>query len=318
MERRVCIFCGANSGNSNKVINQTILLCDLLIRSGYNLVYGGGGMGLMGIIAERFLENGAKVIGVRPSLLIKNEETHTDVTELIVVETMQERKAKLIELSDLFIALPGGVGTLDEIIETFTLLKIGFTTKQSGILNTDGFYDNLVFQLKKMSKWGFLQEADRTKLQVAEDPRRLIELMNIKELNRRPETEIDKIAFIDIRNGKILVSKSKGKDKYYIPGGKRELNESDEETLIREVNEELSVNIDPHSIKYFGIYVAQADGKQQGVDVRMTCYEAKYLDELAASNEIEEIDWFDYSKIDLVAEVDKIIFNDLKHNGRLN
>ena len=162
--KKVCIFCGANSGNSKKIINQSKLLCDLLISSGYSLVYGGGGKGLMGLIAEKFIQNNKEVIGVRPKFLIENEETHHALTRLIEVDTMQERKSKLIELSDLFIALPGGVGTLDEIIETFTLYKIGFTKKKSGILNTNGFYNNLIEQLNEMSKRGFLSVFDKNGL----------------------------------------------------------------------------------------------------------------------------------------------------------
>ena len=125
-------------------------------------------------------------------------------------------------------------------------------------------------------------------------------------------------AFIEIKNEKILVTKSFGKEKYYIPGGKRELNESDEETLVREVKEELNVKIDPFTIEYFGTFVAQADGKKEGIDVRMTCYTANYIEKLEASNEIEVVDWFEYKDINLVAEVDKKIFNYLRANGKLN
>jgi len=129
--------------------------------------------------------------------------------------------------------------------------------------------------------------------------------------------EIDKIAFIKIKNGKILSTKSKGKDKYYIPGGKREAGESDAETLIREIREELSVRITPKTIKYIGTFKAQADGHADGIIVKMTCYAAEYTGVLKENNEIAEIRWLNYKDIDIVSIVDKIIFNFLKEKGNL-
>ncbi|SEB36738.1 ADP-ribose pyrophosphatase YjhB, NUDIX family [Tenacibaculum sp. MAR_2009_124] len=129
--------------------------------------------------------------------------------------------------------------------------------------------------------------------------------------------EIDKIAYIEIKDGQILSTRSKGKDKYYIPGGKRDEGENDEETLIREIFEELKVTIDKETIKYVGTFKAQADGATDGVLVKMTCYEAEYSGTLVASSEIEELKWLSFSDIDLVSEVDKIIFNSLKEKGKL-
>lgn len=128
---------------------------------------------------------------------------------------------------------------------------------------------------------------------------------------------IDKIAFIDLKNGQILSSRSKGKSVYYIPGGKREPGESDVESLVREVKEELDVQIVPESAKYLGTFSAQADGHPKGVIVQMTCYEAEYNGVLKASSEIAEIKWLNYSDMDIIAAVDKVIFNHLKEAGRL-
>ncbi len=129
--------------------------------------------------------------------------------------------------------------------------------------------------------------------------------------------EIDKIAFIKIEKRKILSTKSKGKNRYYIPGGKREVGESDEETLIREISEELSVAILPSTIKYIGTFKAQADSHADGIIVKMTCYTAKYVGILKADNEIEEIRWLNYKDLDIVSAVDKIIFDFLKNKGDL-
>ena len=128
---------------------------------------------------------------------------------------------------------------------------------------------------------------------------------------------IDKIAFIYIKDGTILSTKSKGKTKYYIPGGKRENIETDEETLIREVLEELSVAIKPNTIKYVGAFSAQSDGAKAGISVIMTCYKAEYSGELKVDNEIEEIRWLTFNDLDIISEVDKKIFSFLHKRGEL-
>ncbi len=128
---------------------------------------------------------------------------------------------------------------------------------------------------------------------------------------------IDKLAFIDVQNKKILVTLSKGKDKWYIPGGKREKNETDREALIREVREELSLDLDPATTKYYGTFSAQAHGKPLGVIVRMTCYTAFYKGEIKVNNEIEKYDFFSYSQKELTSTVDHLIFDDLKQKGFL-
>jgi 8-oxo-dGTP pyrophosphatase MutT (NUDIX family) len=129
--------------------------------------------------------------------------------------------------------------------------------------------------------------------------------------------EIDKIAFIEIQHGKILSTKSRGKNKYYIPGGKREEGESDAQTLIREIKEELTVAIDLNTIEYVGTFTAQSDGEKKGIQVTMTCYKANYSGNLQANSEIEEIRWLSFNDLEIISEVDKKIFAYLHQKGEL-
>ena len=128
---------------------------------------------------------------------------------------------------------------------------------------------------------------------------------------------IDKLAYIYLKDNKILVTLSRGKDTWYIPGGKREAGETDEQALIREVEEELHVKLLPETIRYYGSFDAQAHGKPQGTIVRMTCYEADYIGSLQAASEIEQIAFFAYSDISKTSPVDHLIFDDLHSKGLL-
>lgn len=130
--------------------------------------------------------------------------------------------------------------------------------------------------------------------------------------------EIDKIALLYVKDGQILSTLSKGKDTYYLPGGKRELNETDEQTLIRECKEELTIDIKKDTIKYYGTFTAQAHGKAEGITVKMTCYTAEFTGEIKPNSEIQEIRWLNYNNIDIISPVDKLIFKDLYEKEILN
>lgn len=129
---------------------------------------------------------------------------------------------------------------------------------------------------------------------------------------------IDKVAWIYIKDKKVLCTLSKGKNTYYSPGGKREQGETDEETLIREVKEELSVDIKRDTIQYYGTFEAQADGKENGVIVKMTCYMAEYEGSLIPASEIEKMDWLDTSNMNQISLAGKLIFKDLKEKGLID
>ncbi len=132
------------------------------------------------------------------------------------------------------------------------------------------------------------------------------------------KTYIDKLAFIEIKDRKVLETLSRGKDKWYIPGGKRDGSETDEQALIREVKEELAVDVISETIKYYGTFEAPAHGKPEGTFVRMTCYTSRYKGELTPSSEVEKMDWFDYSKKEMTSPVDHLIFDDLKKKNLID
>lgn len=128
---------------------------------------------------------------------------------------------------------------------------------------------------------------------------------------------IDKLAWIEIKEGKILVARSKGKETFYIPGGKREDGENDQEALTREIEEELSVSLLPASLKYYGTFSAQAHGHAEGIVVQMTCYKGDFEGKIKAAAEIEEVAWLVFDEMDKTSHVDKIIFQDLRTKGLL-
>lgn len=129
---------------------------------------------------------------------------------------------------------------------------------------------------------------------------------------------IDKLAWIELQNKSILSTKSFGKNKYYIPGGKRENDETDAQALVREIQEELTIHLDPNSLQYMGVFEAQAHGHPAGILVKMTCYSGSYSGELHASSEIEEIRWLKYADKDKISEVDQLIFEELKQQDLLD
>ncbi len=159
--KRVCVFCGSNSGANPGYATAARGLAALLAARNIGLVYGGGKVGLMGVMAEAMLEAGGDVIGVIPQSLVSLEVAHHGITELRVVQTMHERKAMMNQLSDAFIALPGGFGTLDEFFEVLTWSQLGYHGKPCGLLNVLGYYDPLLAMLDRAVLEKFLSPAHR-------------------------------------------------------------------------------------------------------------------------------------------------------------
>ena len=154
----LAIFCGSSTGNNIEYENATKSFGKFLALNNINVVYGGGRVGLMGILADSVLENGGKVHGVIPVKLQEKELAHNELTQLSIVANMHERKAMMAELSDGFVALPGGAGTLEEVFEVWTWAQLGFHNKPCAFFNINGFYDKLIDMLETMSIEGFLKK----------------------------------------------------------------------------------------------------------------------------------------------------------------
>ncbi len=159
--KRVCIFCGARPGDGDEYLNLAREVGRAVAGAGYGLVFGGGRVGLMGAAANAALEAGGEVIGVIPESLATAEVAHYDVTRLHVVATMHERKAMMAELSDAFVALPGGIGTMDELCEILTWRQLGYHSKPVALLNHRGYYDRLIELFDEMAAKGFLPAQTR-------------------------------------------------------------------------------------------------------------------------------------------------------------
>lgn len=185
--KRIAVFCGSNPGNDAVYAEAAIALGDELSKRGIELVYGAGSVGLMGIIADRMMENGSNVIGIIPQHLMDREVGHTGISDLRVVATMHERKMMMAELSDAFIAMPGGIGTLEEIIEVFTWNQIGIHAKPCGFLNVNNFYDKLFDFLQHAVEAKFLKEVHLNSLLIHENPSELIDLIKERPVDYAPK-----------------------------------------------------------------------------------------------------------------------------------
>jgi uncharacterized protein (TIGR00730 family) len=175
--RRICVFCGSSPGGQLAYGEAAVELGDALHRRGYGLVYGGGQIGLMGAIARRVLDLGGEVTGIIPRTLTEREVAFEDVTELIVVSSMHERKALMSERSNGFIALPGGFGTFEELFEVITWAQLGIHSKPFGILNVGGFYDSLLDFLDHAVSEGFIRPVYRNMILVSTDADDLLDKM---------------------------------------------------------------------------------------------------------------------------------------------
>lgn len=176
--RRICVFCGSNAGARSEYAEAARALAAVLVEHKLGIVYGGGNVGLMGVLADAALGCGGEVTGVIPRTLVDKEVAHRGVTELLIVETMHERKALMNDLSDAFIALPGGFGTLDEFFEVLTWSQLGFHGKPCALLNVAGYYDRMLAMLDHAVAERFLRPAHREFVIADTDPLRLLQRLS--------------------------------------------------------------------------------------------------------------------------------------------
>ncbi|MHB1177422.1 MAG: LOG family protein [Daejeonella sp.] len=175
--KSISVFCGANFNGDPLLLKAVHQLADVFIEKDITLVFGGGRVGVMGLIADAVLERGGRAIGVIPRFLMDKEVGHTGLTELIITENMHQRKQKMADISDGVITLPGGFGTLEEFFEVLTWLQLGLHNNPIGLLNVDGFYDLLIEQINLMVEKKFLKPINRNLILTHFDPASLVELM---------------------------------------------------------------------------------------------------------------------------------------------
>jgi uncharacterized protein (TIGR00730 family) len=184
--KNICVYCGSNPGVREEYAGAARNLARHLAGQGIGIVYGGASKGLMGVLADEMLAAGGSVVGVIPAALQAREIAHTNLTELHVVNSMHERKALMAELSDGFVALPGGFGTLEEIVEMLTWAQLQFHRKPCGLLNVAGYFDALLAYFGHAEAEGFLRPRHRKMLRVAED---VTELITLFEEYRAPQVQ---------------------------------------------------------------------------------------------------------------------------------
>jgi uncharacterized protein (TIGR00730 family) len=172
---RICIYCGSNPGRDEAYVEAARELGRLLADRGIGVVYGGASVGMMGAVADAALDAGGEVIGVIPDALMEREVAHDGLTDLRVVGSMHERKREMVELADGFVALPGGLGTLEEIFEVLTWAQLGFHEDPCGLLDVASYYTNLVAHLDGATEAGFVREHHREMILVESDPATLLD-----------------------------------------------------------------------------------------------------------------------------------------------
>ena len=183
----ICVFCASSPGSDPALTDATVELGRLLAERGIELIYGGGSVGLMGLIADTVMKGGGTVTGVIPTGLFPREVGHRGLTRLEEVATMHDRKARMYDLADAFIALPGGFGTLEELAETLTWNQIGLLTKPVGVLDVGGFWQPLLLLFDAMVERSILKPKNRAILLDDPDPARLLDRLAEQELGYEPK-----------------------------------------------------------------------------------------------------------------------------------
>jgi uncharacterized protein (TIGR00730 family) len=293
---RIAVFAGSSTGLIPGHVLAATRLGETLAGAGITVVYGGGRVGLMGVLADAALRAGGRVIGVMPEHLVAAEIAHPGLTRLVVVDSMHHRKQRMAELADAICALPGGAGTLDELFDIWTWQQLGLHAKPVALVDADGFWRPLQTLLDAMVDDGYLRSEDRRALLVAS---RIEELLpRIAEWvapapkwqHAQVDQPLETVAWVHVQAGRLLTVRSHGRDVCYLPGGKIELGESHHAALRREIREELNVDFEPDSPQPHTVIDAAAHG-HNGRRLRMHCYTGTILGEPTPSGEIEDLCW---------------------------
>jgi uncharacterized protein (TIGR00730 family) len=177
MMKSICVFAGSNLGNNPEFKEKTQELGKVIAEKGFSIIFGGSRNGLMGVIANEVLKNGGKVIGIMPRGLIKGENVHSHITQLVEVDTMHERKAKMSELADGYIALPGGLGTFEELFEVLCWAQIGIHKKPIGVFNINSYFDPFLNLVSHSIQSGFSNDAPKRIINSSSEPETLLSMM---------------------------------------------------------------------------------------------------------------------------------------------
>jgi uncharacterized protein (TIGR00730 family) len=297
---RICVFCGSSTGNNPLYANAAREVGRTLAENKIDLIYGGGRVGLMGILADAALSAGGTVIGVIPRGLVEREIQHTGLTQLHIVASMHERKIKMAELADGFIALAGGAGTLEEIFEQWTWAQLGIHHKPCGFLNSSGFFDLLRDFVDHLTREGFVRSEYASMLVFDTDPAAIIKAFlgysapPVKwQTPPVAQTTICIVAaLVQDREKHVLLVRKKGTRAFMQPGGKLLHSESAVAALERELAEELSCSIRRGSHVFLGSFTAAA-ANEDGCTVEAALYRVELEGTIRAASEIEEIIWID-------------------------
>ena len=184
----ICVFCGSGNGNDPAFKAATIKLGQLLAKNNIELIYGGGDMGLMGTISKAVRESNGKVTGIIPEFLLKYQNENSDSSDLIVTKDMHTRKARMYDLADAFIALPGGIGTLEELVETMTWAQLGTHRKPIALLNTSNFWAPLLGLIDHMRAENFIRDGLEVNFKIVDEPETIISALNETQMNQRGES----------------------------------------------------------------------------------------------------------------------------------
>ncbi|MGB8029129.1 MAG: TIGR00730 family Rossman fold protein [Terracidiphilus sp.] len=295
---RMCVFCGSTLGNSELYANAAREMGRTLAERGIELIYGGGRVGLMGVLADAALSAGGTVVGVMPKALVEREIQHPSLTTLHIVASMHERKTMMAELADGFIALPGGAGTLEEIFEQWTWAQLGIHHKPCGFLNTNGYFDLLRKMIDRMRSDGFLRRDQASMLTFSADPASVINAFfdyvapPAKWQMWPDDRRIIRIvaALVQDRDGNLLLVRKRGTRTFMQPGGKLQPEESHLAALERELNEELSCSVGPDSPIFLGTFTSPA-ANEADCQVEAALYRLELVGPICTSSEIEEIAW---------------------------